>query len=192
MAKSYIIIDHRGRATIHAHSNIEQETTTRLASGESFQVFEATALSVSVSLTEAKGSVTLPGTKKRGRPPGKKSKRKTRRASRKAGKKARTSGAKGKVGRPRLNVGSCTVDGCSNPSKTRGLCSAHYQKHRRLVQEGKPGLISGGVVAKKKRGRPPGKKAKKTAAKAGARKAKAKAKPKAKAKTKAKATVRKK
>lgn len=156
MAKSYIIIDSRGRASIHDERSIKSETTTRLGSGESFQVFEASPLEVEIQFTAASGKAVVKGTRKRGRPAGKKKTRKA--AGKKAGRKASKGKKTGKVGRPRLNVGSCTQPGCKNPSKTRGLCSAHYQKHRRLVQDGKPGLIGGGVAkkaagAKKKAGR---------------------------------------
>ncbi|MFW6369363.1 MAG: hypothetical protein ACOC0J_02145, partial [Myxococcota bacterium] len=52
----------------------------------------------------------------------------------------------GRVGRPPVNVGPCSVPGCERPAKTRGLCSAHYQQHRRLTREGKPGLITNGAA----------------------------------------------
>jgi len=154
MSQTYIIIDSRGRATLHGAKAIQQEATTRLGSGDAFQVFEATPLSVSITLRES-GTPTTTRGKKPGRKPGRK-KTSRRKSARKAGKK--TGKKTGKVGRPRVNVGSCTQDGCNKPAKTRGLCSAHYQQHRRLAQAGKSGLITGGVTRKKRRGRPAGKK----------------------------------
>ncbi|MDF1564518.1 MAG: hypothetical protein P1V51_15850 [Deltaproteobacteria bacterium] len=189
MPKTYIIIDGRGRATLHDEREVRREITTRLGSGESYQLFEAQALEVKIDFGAASGPARIGGGKKRGRPASRKkgaARRGGTKAAKRAGKKT------GKVGRPRLNVGDCTQEGCKNPSKTRGLCSAHYQKHRRLVQEGKTGLISSGVTPKKA-GRPAKKKAApKTARKAGKKAAKKAAVKKPAAKKAAKKTAAKK
>lgn len=67
-------------------------------------------------------------------------KKKKKKATKKVGKSTKKVGKK--AAKKPAAAGSCSVDPCSNPTKTRDLCSAHYQKHRRLIQEGKPGLIT--------------------------------------------------
>jgi hypothetical protein len=150
----YIIIDAHGRATLLDDRTIQKETTALLASGQAFQVFEAHPLSVEISLKPAKAAKAVQPPPRRKAKAGGRKKAKKARKSGKAAKKAKTTGQKrGKPGRPRVNVGSCAQPGCSKRAKTRGLCSAHYQQHRRRVQAGKPGLIRGGVTTKKKKQR---------------------------------------
>jgi hypothetical protein len=159
MAKTYILIDGSGQATHIAERDIQRVASEYLASGEAFQIFKAEPMRLQLTLTPATGRapVFAAATASGGRP----AKRKKARRK-KAGKRAKAAGRKkgtGKVGRPAINTGPCVVPGCGKPSKTRGLCSAHYQQHRRLVREGKPGLIeksgapTGAAPARKRRGR---------------------------------------
>jgi len=150
MARTYILIDSSRRATLIPEGRIQQEAASRLVKGEKFEIYRAEAMKLQVQLTPtaAGAAPVASGGGRRGR------------RTKKAGR--RTKRGAGRVGRPKVNVGPCTVPGCDNPSKTRGLCSAHYQQHRRLIRQGKSGLIRGSsaaaALAKKKGGRKASKK----------------------------------
>ncbi len=136
MPKTFILIDATGAATVTSEKDIERVAAERMVAGEAFQVFKAEPMRLQLTLspaTEPARAISAPTPKV--------AKKKGRR--KKAGRrKVAKRGAKtGRVGRPPVNVGPCTVAGCNRRSKTRGLCSAHYQQHRRLVREKKPGLI---------------------------------------------------
>lgn len=148
MPKTFILIESNGMATMIHEKDIERVAAERMVSGQSFQIYRAEPMQLQVRLAPAAGevppTVSAPATgKKRGRrkkaKAGKAAGKKTTR-SKTAAKKTTARKGKGKVGRPPVNVGPCVVSGCSRTSKTRGLCSAHYQQHRRLLREGKGGL----------------------------------------------------
>ncbi len=150
MAKTYILIEANGTATMIPERDIERVAAEHMVSGKTFQIFRAEPMRLQISLAPASGAapVAIPrAAAKKGRrkkAAARKGRRKKASKKKAAAKKttARRGKGTGRVGRPPVNIGPCTVAGCKKPSKTRGLCSAHYQQHRRLVREKKPGLIS--------------------------------------------------
>lgn len=142
MAMTYILVDASKRATVIPASQIEAEATQRMVRGEKFEIYRAEPMKLEINLSPAAGPTHIGGGGRR------------RKATATRRKAVRRRGA-GRVGRPKVNVGPCTVPGCKNTSKTRGLCSAHYQQHRRLVRQGKAGLVgaSGARAAKTTRKR---------------------------------------
>lgn len=55
-----------------------------------------------------------------------------------------------KRGRPKGKAKSCSVKGCNNPARARGLCSRHYQQKRYLKLKKKPAANRAGKKARKK------------------------------------------
>lgn len=68
---------------------------------------------------------SLLGTRGPGRP----------RAAAKAGKRGRKAG-NGRRG-PRGDTRACALKGCGKPARSKGYCSAHYQKYRMLDRTGR-------------------------------------------------------
>lgn len=131
---TYILIDASGQATVIPEDKIYEEAGRRFISGETFEIYRAEPMSF---VQPAEGAAAP--TRRAGGTPRKRGG--TRKTTRKAGRRQATEAASGRVGRPKVNVGVCNVPGCNKPQKTRGLCSAHYQQHRRLMRQGAPGLL---------------------------------------------------
>ena len=147
MAKTYILMDGKGMAAVVSEKSVEKEVLRRLAKGEKVRVFEGSEVKVAFTL-ELGGAAEAPvrktrkkRRKKRAKKTGKKTTAK-KAAGKKAAKKTRKkAGKKTSLGRPKVNVGPCSVEGCENEQRTKGLCSKHYQANRRLVAAGEKGLI---------------------------------------------------
>ncbi len=168
MPKTYILIDSSGKATMIPERDVERIAAERMVSGQSFQIYRAEPMKLQISLTPAAGAAPIAAPSAGTRVTRRKKAGRKKASKRRAGAKktaARRGKGTGKVGRPPVNIGPCTVAGCSRSSKTRGLCSAHYQQHRRLVREKKPGLIAGRAAppASKAEASPATKKAKRPA-----------------------------
>ncbi len=153
MATTFILVDAKQRATLIPAGRIQAEATARMVRGEKFEIYRAEPMKLEINIAPAPGPTQVGGGGRGRRAPTARRKTATRAASR---------GGARRVGRPKVNVGPCTVPGCKRTAKTRGLCSAHYQQHRRLVRQGKPGLMGASAQTGKapkaapRRPRPPG------------------------------------
>ena len=165
MATTFILVDAKQRATLIPAGQIQAEATARMVRGEKFEIYRAEPMKLEINIAPAPGPTQVGGGGRGRRAPTARRKTATRAASR---------GGARRVGRPKVNVGPCTVPGCKRTAKTRGLCSAHYQQHRRLVRQGKPGLMGASAQTGKAPKAPKAAKATRTPRKKAAKKRTAK------------------